>query len=443
MVQQKWTALLVCLTVILGCPRAHSCPVQKPTPPWEMEPYKDRINECLMWHYVEQRPAPNYYNQYMLTFWKKSPRYPVQLLCLVNALTDDRLPSSKVEMYVAEGDPVHLPCRPLENVQRSIPIDSDYYSLGPKGLYYWTKDGRHFCERWGWADRSYKCHGAAEHSSPEGELWIKSFTTADAGVYACAFLHKGSSGNLLRVGQAYLLRDARTKVTVPDIPAPAIIAAPESIPPPSHAEVPSVSSANVITPPTALLPTQWFATVLTNAAPEGLQAKASAMISSAALSNASSEIFAELDENDYSDVTDEILELSPSSAAVVNRRTTPTPAVLVTGLSALPTNSSPWEMEAVSIAHTTDVAYAESTSLAEAEANTNGLPPYTAPPPDSSTQVVEEEKVSTADVNDTEYDADYDHAPGDQRRASSFPPECPPCTGNCPCPLFKRKRKHL
>ncbi|XP_055356307.1 mucin-5AC-like [Paramacrobiotus metropolitanus] len=49
----------------------------------------------------------------------------------------------------------------------------------------------------------------------------------------------------------------------------------------------------------------------------------------------------------------------------------------------------------------------------------------------------------TTDAEETEEVTEFDWVPSDQRRHTMYPPECPACTGNCPCPPSKRKRKHL
>ncbi|XP_055356309.1 uncharacterized protein LOC129601498 [Paramacrobiotus metropolitanus] len=48
----------------------------------------------------------------------------------------------------------------------------------------------------------------------------------------------------------------------------------------------------------------------------------------------------------------------------------------------------------------------------------------------------------TSEAEDAEQVTEFDWVPSDQRRHTMYPPECPACTGNCPCPPFKRKRKH-
>ncbi|XP_055350398.1 uncharacterized protein LOC129597006 isoform X2 [Paramacrobiotus metropolitanus] len=477
-----WTvvALVTSLAVVLECPLVHACSQAPPTPPWELEPYKSRVRHCVMRHWVPTRPPPAYFNPSSFTFWSNHPRYPAQLLCLINILTSDRLRSSKRDVFITEGEPVRLSCHQLEDIPRNIHIIRDHFPgfrSDSTGLYYWTKDKRQFCERWERTHRHYKCDAAVDRSAPDGEMWIKSVTAADEGVYACAYIENlgKCAGNWcsLRGGREYHLHVTPKKTMVLDTPVHVTSAVTKPSTPISHTETaPPVSSASVITSIVALWPAQWFSTVSTNGvqwkehATGAVQTTASsssltsrtaqsttfqsvpsvetsAMPLSAALPD--SETIDDYSEEDYSDNVGEILKLvAPTVATRAPRVADSRRNATSTGSMASPSpttpDTAPMAVDGDSAEYEdADIAYAEGLSMKEKE----GKPPFTVPRTEFSTTIVDGETVSTAGMNETEYDADYDHAPGDQRRASSFPPECPPCTGNCPCPLFKRKRKHL
>ncbi|XP_055350391.1 mucin-17-like isoform X2 [Paramacrobiotus metropolitanus] len=555
--------LFTCLTVLgIPCP-AQGCP--RPPPP----PSRKTFPLDLYWSYSRKCQAPGkmIYPQpsrpLIWAPWAIDRRYPDYLLCMINMLSNNRSPSSEFELHVTDGAPVKLSCQPLETFERGIHIEHQHVpGLGEhrSGIYYWTKDQRKFCEKWERNSEKNKCDDGVDRSAPDSEVWIQSFTAADEGVYACAYMENCINEDNrhvhlhycpLRVGPAVRIHVVpkisvvpSTKTSVPDIPRDTTSASPTS-----QAETP-VSSASVITPLVKLRPVQWFSTVSTNGAQRkehatsaiqttaisssltnttaqsttfqsfpsvetsamswpvalpdsetlydyseveivaptvakraprvGNKTVSSTVSSSVAVPAVSqSDIVDYHAEEDFSDIVGEIFELvattttatssspvdtkpssiagtafqayrslptsisstfTPSSVSKVTEATTSTSDKAPSEFTR-PTNSSPLEMDALSAAHMTDVADAEGTWVTEAEGFKNGYPPT----PMSSTTVVgeDQETVSTAGVNDTEYDADYDHAPGDQRRASSFPPECPPCTGNCPCPLFKRKRKHL
>ncbi|XP_055350404.1 uncharacterized protein LOC129597011 [Paramacrobiotus metropolitanus] len=474
-----WKLLLVItsMALVMRCPSGtRGCPRPPSSRPWLLEPYNSRAGHCSWMYYA---PTPQYRNHYQITLWRKSPHYHEQLLCLINALTDDRLPLSKKVDFITEGNPVRLSCHPLENVHRNIHIMPDhftgFYDHGT-GLYFWTKDSRHFCEKWERTHKDYKCHGAVDRNAPDGELWIKSFTAADEGDYACAFIEKCEIEGWwcsLRVGLAYRLRVAPKKTAVPARTTPG---ATKSYPPTTQKQIQPVSSASFITPPTALLPTQWFSTDTTKGeqassatqTTAGLMGNTTSSDTTAFWTTAISDVSAAeiIDSKDlYSSLgeTPTVFQLPASRNAIVTASiasaTSPSPSTAqlvgnVTSTVYMATATGPATSRDTSSAPISIVSADDESRNSSAdgifhpldENNSSisetvsvGTPLSTV----ASSTVTEEENVSTETVNDTEEVTEFDWVPSDQRRHTMYPSECPACTGNCPCPPSKRKRKHL
>ncbi|XP_055350392.1 uncharacterized protein LOC129597000 [Paramacrobiotus metropolitanus] len=459
------------LAVVVNCPTVtRGCPRTPCIPSWEEEPYKSRILHCERQHYVPPRTPPAFhrFSGHLARehYLSRSARDPDHLLCLINTLTDDRSPSFQHALYVEEGHPVELDCYPLESVPRGIHIRRAYFpgfQDHATGLYYWTKDARQFCHKWGGIYPDQQCGAPVEldHSAPDEQVWIKSFTTAHAGLYACVYIENCNNWCSLRVGPAYRLHVASKKeVATLDAAQQVTSDATKSFPPVKHTEMdPPMSSAGVVTLPAVLLHTQWFSTapangVLqeTNTASYDAQGKASKISTNTSAQSIAfqsvpsdvprpsatyTEIF-----HSGTPLSTSIPSPSPSvSAAMDNEAITPTTRALSTGFkqSAAFVNPSLWKMDAVSAAHTRDVADAEDLSVTAME-TINSTPLSIALP---NASIIDEETVTVDGGNETESAPEFDWVPSDQRRHTRFPPECPACSGNCPCPPSKRKRKHL